>query len=247
MHLTARIKRNLFIAFAVTLVSVGVVFTTAGAQGEPESIQQAEITGQLPASGSEALPARRIAPEIEASPALLDAAAARKPAVPKSAKALALAEALANGETLPPAAAETEAAEQAAAPQAAVEQLAAPAPAPQDAAADAAQIDETGVPDDLVLLDTFIATAYCLTGTTSTGTYTTVGRTLAVNPGVIPYGTHVWIYLDDGTFVGDYYAEDTGSNMMEHPYVVDIYMGEDSYDACINWGAQHVSIYVERE
>ena len=74
-------------------------------------------------------------------------------------------------------------------------------------------------PDDLVLLDTFIATAYCVTGTTSTGTYTTVNRTLAVNPEVIPYGTHVWLYLDDGTLVGDYYAEDTGSNMMENPYV----------------------------
>lgn len=103
------------------------------------------------------------------------------------------------------------------------------------------------VPDDLVLLDTFIATAYCVTGTTSTGTYTTENRTLAVNPNIIPYGTHVWLFLDDGTLVGDYYAEDTGSNMMENPYVVDIYMGEGSYDECILWGAQHVSIYVEAD
>jgi 3D (Asp-Asp-Asp) domain-containing protein len=100
------------------------------------------------------------------------------------------------------------------------------------------------VPDDLVLLDTFVATAYCQTGTTATGTYTTVGRSLSVNPGVIPYGTHVWIYLDDGTYVGDYYAEDTGSNMQAHPYVVDIYMGT-SRQTCIDWGARHVSIYVE--
>ena len=102
-------------------------------------------------------------------------------------------------------------------------------------------------PDDLVLLDTFIATAYCVTGTTSTGTYTTVNHTLAVNPNVIPYGTHVWLYLDDGTLVGDYYAEDTGSNMMENPYVIDIYMGEGSYNDCILWGAQHVSVYVEAD
>lgn len=108
-----------------------------------------------------------------------------------------------------------------------------------------AQAAET--PDDLVLLDTFIATAYCVTGTTSTGTYTTVNRTLAVNPDVIPYGTHVWLYLDDGTLVGDYYAEDTGSNMMENPYVIDIYMGEGSYNDCILWGAQHVSVYVEAD
>ena len=113
-------------------------------------------------------------------------------------------------------------------------------PADGDADADA-------VPDDLVLLDTFIATAYCVTGTTSTGTYTTAGRTLAVNPNIIPYGTHVWLYLDDGTLVGDYYAEDTGSNMMAHPYVIDIYMGEGSYNDCILWGAQHVSVYVEGE
>ena len=105
---------------------------------------------------------------------------------------------------------------------------------------------ESAVPDDLELLDTFLATAYCQTGTTATGTYTTVNRTLAVNPGIIPYGTHVWLYLDDGTLVGDYYAEDTGSNMMAHPYVIDIYMGTD-YDTCIEWGVQHVSVYVEKD
>ena len=83
-------------------------------------------------------------------------------------------------------------------------------PQPEDTA-------EPAAPEDLELLDTFLATAYCQTGTTATGTYTTVNRTLAVNPGVIPYGTHVWLYLDDGTLVGDYYAEDTGSNMLAHP------------------------------
>lgn len=101
--------------------------------------------------------------------------------------------------------------------------------------------------DGLTYLDTFIATAYTVTGTTATGTYTTVGRTLAVNPGIIPYGTHVWLYLEDGTPVGDYYAEDTGSNMMAHPYVIDIYMGEDSYDACMEWGARRVLVYTEAE
>lgn len=100
-------------------------------------------------------------------------------------------------------------------------------------------------PEDLQLIDYFTATAYCTTGTTATGTYTTVGRTLAVNPKMIPYGTHVWLFLEDGTLVGDFYAEDTGSNMMEHPYVVDIYMGEDSYDQCMEWGAQRVTIYTD--
>lgn len=100
---------------------------------------------------------------------------------------------------------------------------------------------------ELEYLDSFIATAYYLTGTTATGTYTTENRTLAVNPGIIPYGTHVWLYLEDGTLVGDYYAEDTGANMLEHPYVVDIYMGADSYDECVQWGAQRVLIYTEAE
>ena len=112
-------------------------------------------------------------------------------------------------------------------------------PQPEDTA-------EPAVPEDLELLDTFLATAYCQTGTTATGTYTTVNRTLAVNPGVIPYGTHMWLYLDDGTLVGDYYAEDTGSNMLAHPYVIDIYMGTD-YDTCIEWGVKHVSVYVEKD
>ena len=112
-------------------------------------------------------------------------------------------------------------------------------PQPEDTA-------EPAVPEDLELLDTFLATAYCQTGTTATGTYTTVNRTLALNPGVIPYGTHVWLYLDDGTLVGDYYAEDTGSNMLAHPYVIDIYMGTD-YDTCIEWGVKHVSVYVEKD
>ena len=95
-----------------------------------------------------------------------------------------------------------------------------------------------------MLIDHFTATAYCTTGTTATGTYTTVGRTLAVNPSMIPYGTHVWLFFPDGTLVGDFYAEDTGSNMMAHPYVIDIYKGADSYDECMQWGAQRVSVYV---
>ena len=94
-------------------------------------------------------------------------------------------------------------------------------PAPEDAQeqAPAAEADnaitratkaDLARPDDLVKLGDFIATAYCVTGQTSTGTQTTVGRTLAVNPHVIPYGTEVWLYLEDGTFAGDFIAEDTG-------------------------------------
>lgn len=102
---------------------------------------------------------------------------------------------------------------------------------------------DAGTRDGLVLVDTFLATAYCDYGTTATGTTTTEGRTIAVNPTIIPYGTHLWLYLDDGTLVGDYWAEDTGGNLREHPYVIDIYMPE--YDDCMAWGVQHVSVYTD--
>ena len=111
---------------------------------------------------------------------------------------------------------------------------------PENLAACTADAD---IPDDLEHIDSFIATAYYVTGTTSTGAYTTVGRTLAVNPNIIPYGTQVWMFLDDGTYIGTFTAEDTGSNMMAHPHVVDIYMDADSYNECILWGAQHVNLY----
>ncbi len=100
-------------------------------------------------------------------------------------------------------------------------------------------------PEDLQLVDHFTATAYCTTGTTATGTYTTPERTLAVNPYKIRLGSHLYLFLEDGTYVGDFYAEDTGGNMFAHPYVVDIYMGEDSYDECMQWGAQRVTIYTD--
>ena len=119
----------------------------------------------------------------------------------------------------------------------------APAPEADNAIAQATKADHER-PDDLVKLGDFIATAYCVTGQTSTGTQTTVGRTLAVNPYVIPYGTEVWLYLEDGTFAGDFIAEDTGSNMLANPNVIDIYMGQDSYNDCILWGAQNVEVYI---
>lgn len=98
------------------------------------------------------------------------------------------------------------------------------------------------VPEELELVGDFISTAYYVTGSTSIGAYTVAGRTLAVNPNVIPYGSHVWIFLEDGTLVGDFYAEDTGTNMLEHPSVIDIYMG-NSYDLCASWGARPVRVY----
>lgn len=124
-----------------------------------------------------------------------------------------------------------------------------PLPESDDTAARVVATPKAGqnVPENLELIDTFLATAYCVTGTTATGAQTTIDRTLAVNPYVIPFGSHVWLFLDDGTLVGDFYAEDTGTNMMENPYVVDIYMGEGTYAECMQWGVQHVTVYLEPE
>ena len=107
------------------------------------------------------------------------------------------------------------------------------------------EVSEKIIPDNLVVLNRFTATAYTTTGITSTGTYTTPNRTLAVNPNMVPYGTHVWLYLEDGTFIGDFYAEDTGANMAAYPYVIDIYLGENMKQECLEWGAQRVIAYVE--
>ena len=107
--------------------------------------------------------------------------------------------------------------------------------------------DGNFAPEGLTYLNSFLATAYCDCGLTATGTTTTVGRTIAVNPDVVPYGTHLYLYLDDGTFVGDYYAEDTGGNLLRHHYLLDIYMGDGAYDQCINWGVRHVLVFIDSE
>lgn len=105
-------------------------------------------------------------------------------------------------------------------------------------------VEQTEIPDDLVKIDNFTATAYHTTGKTATGTWTSVKHTLAVNPRKIPYGTHVWLFRqDDGSFIGDFIAEDSGGNMLDNPYVVDIYLGENAEQDCLDWGAPIVEIY----
>jgi len=49
-------------------------------------------------------------------------------------------------------------------------------------------------------------------GITATGTVATEGRTIAVDPNVIPYGSRVAIYYDDGR-LGYYTAEDCGGSV----------------------------------
>lgn len=98
----------------------------------------------------------------------------------------------------------------------------------------------------LVDMGVFTVTAYCpcvkccgkspdnpLYGITATGTTVTEGRTIAVDPAVIPYGTVVFI---DGK---DYIAEDCGGFKGRH---IDIYMEE--HDTAIVFGVQELHVYI---
>lgn len=70
-----------------------------------------------------------------------------------------------------------------------------------------------------VYLGDFLCTAYCscsvccgqyADGITSTGTLARSSHTIAVDPSVIPYGSHVAVYYEDGEY-STYVAEDCGS------------------------------------
>lgn len=253
MHLTKRLRQNLLVILTVCVISVCVVFATAGAKITPDAAAQpdapsaaetgAQAAVSQPQQAVKGVSQTRAAPVearyitasleyINPQGADQDAAEAVSEEVPAPETASAADE---------PAAEATD--------EAAQEQAASENAPPQDTAATDISVflplPEEQPPENAVYLDTFIATAYYVTGTTSTGTQTTVGRTLAVNPYMIPYGSHVWLYLEDGTLVGDFIAEDTGSNMLAHPHVIDIYMGADSYNTCILWGARNVLVYIE--
>lgn len=81
------------------------------------------------------------------------------------------------------------------------------------------------------------ATAYTWTGNrTSTGTWPVEGRTVAVDPDVIPYGSRLMINGQGG-----YVAEDSGSAVTAG--IVDLYL--DSEEACVLWGRRQVEVIVE--
>lgn len=84
-------------------------------------------------------------------------------------------------------------------------------------------------------MGTFEATAYCITGKTASGTYTTANRTIAVDPKVIPLGAKVYV---EG--YGTYIAEDTGSAVKGK--IIDIYI--PGYQNCINFGRRKVNVYL---
>lgn len=102
---------------------------------------------------------------------------------------------------------------------------------------------------DDVFLGEFTATAYCACmvccgewadGITATGTQATEGRTIAVDPGIIPYGSHVLLIWPDGTR-HSYTAEDCGSGINGNR--LDVYF--DSHEAARQFGVQSVMAYLE--
>ena len=96
----------------------------------------------------------------------------------------------------------------------------------------------------------FTLTAYCpcakccgkTDGITATGTTAAEGRTIAVDPRVIPYGSTVTIYYEDGT-VHTYTAEDCGGAIKENR--IDVLFS--SHDAARAFGVQSAMVYVEAE
>jgi len=73
-------------------------------------------------------------------------------------------------------------------------------------------------------------------GITATGTKATEGRTIGVNPKVIPYGSKVYI---EG--LGWYVAEDTGSIKGKH---IDVYVS--SHQRALQLGRQYRTVWVRR-
>ena len=111
---------------------------------------------------------------------------------------------------------------------------------------------ESAVCND-VFLGEFTLTAYCpgrcccgkwASGYTATGTPATEGRTIAVDPKVIPYGTKMWIvgHGDSGFVYGYALAADTGGAMLSGKNFVDLYY--DTYYECVLNGLRRVDVYI---
>ena len=83
------------------------------------------------------------------------------------------------------------------------------------------------------------ATAYFGDTITSTGVKPIVGRTIAVDPRLIPYGSKVYIPCLGKTFI----AEDCGSMIKNNR--IDIFM--NSYNECMEWGIKSIEIYILKE
>lgn len=84
--------------------------------------------------------------------------------------------------------------------------------------------------------DIYTATAYAETGyNTATGIYPTVGKTIAVDPHVIPLNS--WVWVED---FGLRKAMDTGGFIKGKR--IDIYLGDEA--TCIEFGRRDKKVWV---
>ena len=104
---------------------------------------------------------------------------------------------------------------------------------------------------DDVFLGEFTLTAYCpdscccgkwASGYTATGTLATEGRTIAVDPKGIPYGSHVLLIWPDGT-QHSYIAEDCGGGVNGNH--IDVFFND--HQAARAFGVQSAMVYLEAE
>ena len=104
---------------------------------------------------------------------------------------------------------------------------------------------------DDVFLGEFTLTAYCpdscccgkwASGYTATGTLATEGRTIAVDPKVIPYGTRVLLIWPNGT-QRSYIAEDCGCGVNGNH--IDVFFND--HQAARVFGVQSAMVYLEAE
>ena len=79
-------------------------------------------------------------------------------------------------------------------------------------------------------------------GITATGTVATEGRTIAVDPDVIPYGSRVAVFYDDGRTV-EYVAEDCGGAI--DGLEVDVFIAD--HDRAWVLGVKSGSVYIVNE
>lgn len=104
---------------------------------------------------------------------------------------------------------------------------------------------------EMVSLGEFKITHYCpcslccgkwADGITATGTTAEEGRTIAVDPEVIPYGSEVVIRYADGS-EGNYIAEDCGGAIKGNR--IDVYM--DSHEAALIKGVKYAEVLIKKE
>lgn len=102
-----------------------------------------------------------------------------------------------------------------------------------------------------VFLGEYTLTAYCAcskccgvwaNGYTATGTWATEGRTIAVDPDVIPYGSRVTLIWPDGT-QHSYIAEDCGSGIQGNR--IDVFFAD--HETARYFGVQRAMAYLEGE